>query len=83
MNALMPCASLFVLQHEKELLRDLDDQKRLLEEAQEKCVVEENKLYHLQRQINNARKQVTRAPVFIDLLSAGKAIKIKKILSNH
>ncbi|XP_059188998.1 dynein heavy chain domain-containing protein 1 isoform X2 [Centropristis striata] len=50
-------------QHEKELLTAVDYRRRLLEEAQEKCVAEENKLYHLEEQINYAQNQVR--PVFL------------------
>ncbi|XP_018537954.1 dynein heavy chain domain-containing protein 1 [Lates calcarifer] len=49
--------------HEKMLLRAVDDHKSLLEDAQEKCVVEENKVYDLDEQINHAQKQVR--PVFL------------------
>ncbi|KAK1887002.1 Dynein heavy chain 2 axonemal [Dissostichus eleginoides] len=45
-------------QRELELLSALDHQRILLEEAQESCVVEENKLYDLEEQISHAHKQV-------------------------
>nr|XP_020441880.1 dynein heavy chain domain-containing protein 1-like [Monopterus albus] len=45
-------------QREKELLRAVDDQKSLLEEIQEECVVKENKLYHLEGHISQAQKLV-------------------------
>lgn len=45
------------------LLRAVDDHKSLLEDAQEKCVVEENKVYDLDEQINHAQKQVNRFPI--------------------
>ncbi|XP_026158699.1 dynein heavy chain domain-containing protein 1 isoform X2 [Mastacembelus armatus] len=43
-------------QREKELLRAVDDQKRLLQEAQQKCLVKEVKLFHLEKQINQAQE---------------------------
>ncbi|XP_042341799.1 dynein heavy chain domain-containing protein 1 [Plectropomus leopardus] len=45
-------------QREKELLKALDYQRSLLEEAQEKFVVEENKLHQLEEQISHAQEQV-------------------------
>lgn len=51
-----------ILQREKELLRAVDYQRSLLEEAWETCVVEENQLYHLEEQIRHAQKQVNRFP---------------------
>lgn len=63
---------LLSMQREKELLRAVDDQKRMLEEAQETCVALENKLYHLEEEINNAQKQVNRYPV---LLKSAKSYK--------
>ncbi|XP_032390213.1 dynein heavy chain domain-containing protein 1 [Etheostoma spectabile] len=50
-------------QREKELLRALDYHKSLLEEARQKCVVEERKLHHLEEQINHAQKKIK--PVFL------------------
>ncbi|XP_045902961.1 dynein heavy chain domain-containing protein 1 isoform X2 [Micropterus dolomieu] len=50
-------------QRVKELLRAVDYQTNLLKEAKATCVVEENKLYHLEEQINHAQKQVR--PVFL------------------
>ncbi|KAM7394625.1 hypothetical protein PAMP_021413 [Pampus punctatissimus] len=49
-------------QLEKELLRAVSDQRSLLEEAQQKCVEDENKLHHLEEQINHAQIQIK--PVF-------------------
>ncbi|KAM7419727.1 hypothetical protein PAMA_016693 [Pampus argenteus] len=49
-------------QLEKELLRAVGDQRSLLEEAQQKCVEDENKLHHLEEQINHAQIQIK--PVF-------------------
>lgn len=46
------------MQHEKELLRAVDYQRRLLDKASETCAEEENKLYNLEEQINNAQEQV-------------------------
>ncbi|XP_034083294.1 dynein heavy chain domain-containing protein 1-like, partial [Gymnodraco acuticeps] len=45
-------------QRELELLSALDHQRILLEEAQESCVVEENKLYDLEEQVSHTHKQV-------------------------
>ncbi|XP_040891858.1 dynein heavy chain domain-containing protein 1 [Toxotes jaculatrix] len=59
-------------QREKVLLRAVDDQKSLLEEAQEKCVVEESKLHHLEEQTNHAQKQVR--PVFLSGLKILKCL---------
>nr|XP_046228919.1 dynein heavy chain domain-containing protein 1 [Scatophagus argus] len=50
-------------QHEQELLRAIDLQRNLLEEAQVTCVEEENRLYDLEEQINQAQEQVR--PVFL------------------
>ncbi|XP_031144859.1 dynein heavy chain domain-containing protein 1 [Sander lucioperca] len=50
-------------QREKELLRAVDYHKSLLEEARQKCVVEESKLLHLEEQINHAQKKIK--PVFL------------------
>uniref|UniRef100_A0AAQ6IG98 AAA+ ATPase domain-containing protein n=1 Tax=Anabas testudineus TaxID=64144 RepID=A0AAQ6IG98_ANATE len=49
-------------QYEQQLLRAIDDQKRLIEETEEKYVVEENKLHHLEEQINQA--QIEERPIF-------------------
>lgn len=57
--------SLFILQREKELLRAVDYHKSLLEEARQKCVVEESKLLHLEEQINHAQKKVNRFPILL------------------
>ncbi|XP_056223855.1 dynein heavy chain domain-containing protein 1 [Seriola aureovittata] len=59
-------------QREKACLRTVDDRKSLLEEAQEKCVVQENKLYHLEEQINHAQRQVR--PVFLSGLKILKCL---------
>lgn len=48
------------MQHEKELLRAVDYQRRLLNKASETCTEEENKLYNLEEQINNAQEQVNQ-----------------------
>ncbi|XP_035515196.1 dynein heavy chain domain-containing protein 1-like [Morone saxatilis] len=53
-------------QYEKELLSAVDYQRSVLEEAQDACVVEENKLYHLEEQINNAQKEAK--PVYLSAL---------------
>ncbi|KAI4796220.1 hypothetical protein KUCAC02_027893, partial [Chaenocephalus aceratus] len=45
-------------QRELELLSALDHQRILLEEAQESCVVEENKLYDLEEQVSHTHKQL-------------------------
>ncbi|XP_044043043.1 dynein heavy chain domain-containing protein 1 isoform X2 [Siniperca chuatsi] len=50
-------------QCEKELLRAVDYQRNLLEEAKETCVLEENKLYHLEEQINHTQK--LERPLFL------------------
>ncbi|KAF6720128.1 Dynein heavy chain 1, axonemal [Oryzias melastigma] len=44
-------------QHEKELLRALEDQKNLLELAEEKCAAEENQLEQRKEQLNQAVEQ--------------------------
>lgn len=54
---------LSLLQREKELLRAVENQRRLLEEACETCASEENRLYHLEEQLNRAQEQVYRSPV--------------------
>ncbi|KAM9363159.1 dynein heavy chain domain-containing protein 1 [Symphorus nematophorus] len=50
-------------QYEKELLKAVDYQRNLLEEARETCIAEENKLYQLEEQIDYAQKQVK--PMFL------------------
>ncbi|XP_076585176.1 dynein heavy chain domain-containing protein 1 [Chaetodon auriga] len=50
-------------QREKELLTAVDYRRSLLEEACKTCEVEENKVYHLEEQINYAQKQLR--PVFL------------------
>ncbi|XP_071359544.1 dynein heavy chain domain-containing protein 1 isoform X2 [Trachinotus anak] len=59
-------------EREKVLLRAVNDRKSLLEEAQEKCVVEENKLYYLEEKINHAQKQAR--PIFLSGLKILKCL---------
>ncbi|XP_051802066.1 dynein heavy chain domain-containing protein 1 isoform X2 [Acanthochromis polyacanthus] len=59
-------------QHEKELLKAVDDQKSWLKEAWEKCVAEENKLSHLQEQIKHAEEQ--EKPAFLSYLRILKCL---------
>ncbi|XP_040002556.1 dynein heavy chain domain-containing protein 1 isoform X2 [Xiphias gladius] len=59
-------------QHEKVLLRAVADQKSLLEEVQEKCVVAESRLSHLEEQINHTQEQVR--PVFLSGLKILKCL---------
>uniref|UniRef100_A0AAQ5XW98 AAA+ ATPase domain-containing protein n=1 Tax=Amphiprion ocellaris TaxID=80972 RepID=A0AAQ5XW98_AMPOC len=68
-------------QHEKELLRAVDDQKSWFEEAWEKCVEEENKLSHLQEQIKHAEKQVK--PVFLSYLRILKCLNPSDLEEVH
>ncbi|XP_029980645.1 dynein heavy chain domain-containing protein 1 [Sphaeramia orbicularis] len=49
-------------QHEQELLRAVNDHRKQLEEAQLKCVEQEEKLCQLEEQICDAKKQIR--PVF-------------------
>ncbi|XP_070683759.1 dynein heavy chain domain-containing protein 1 [Pempheris klunzingeri] len=53
-------------QYEKDLLRAVECQKSLLEEAQDTCTAAENKLYNLEEQINHA--QIQLRPVFLSAL---------------
>lgn len=66
---------LFASQCEQELLRAVDDQRNLTEEAENKCLLEENKLFQLEEQIKQAHLEVSRFPIL--LLSAFKVIFIK------
>ncbi|XP_047434083.1 dynein heavy chain domain-containing protein 1 [Mugil cephalus] len=59
-------------QHEEELVRAIDDQKKLLDKAREKCEEEDKKLYHIEEQINDVKKQVK--PVFLSSLKIIKCL---------
>ncbi|XP_071386131.1 dynein heavy chain domain-containing protein 1 [Centroberyx affinis] len=59
-------------QREKELLSAVDVERSLLEEAGQKCVVEENKLQQLEEQIHHTQQQVS--PVFLSGLMILKCL---------
>nr|XP_043885125.1 dynein heavy chain domain-containing protein 1 [Solea senegalensis] len=59
-------------QCENALLRELDEQKIILEEAQKKCAMEEKNLHDLEEEISRIQKQVR--PVFLSGLNILKCL---------